>query len=60
MLREPVFSQADLEFQRRLSPYSPGDVRYRGTIAEQIDGLNKVTIRGSIPSSTAPRTASWW
>jgi zinc protease len=35
---------AALEFQRRLSPYPKGDVRYVATIDEQIDELKKVTL----------------
>ncbi len=35
---------AALEFQRRLSPYPKGDVRYVGTIDEQIEELKKVTL----------------
>jgi len=35
---------AVLEFQRRLSPYPRGDVRYIGTLAEQIEELKKVTL----------------
>jgi zinc protease len=35
---------AALEFQRRLSPYPKGDVRYVGTIDEQIDELKRVTL----------------
>jgi len=35
---------AALEFQRRLSPYPKGDVRYVATIDEQIEELKKVTL----------------
>lgn len=35
---------AALELQRRLSPYPRGDVRYFGTLDEQIEGLKKVTL----------------
>ena len=40
---EPA-SLAALEFSRRLSPYTKGDVRYVGTIDEQIAELRKVTV----------------
>jgi zinc protease len=36
---------AALEFQRRLSPYPKGDVRYVATIDEQIEELKKVTLQ---------------
>jgi zinc protease len=35
---------AALEFQRRMSPYPKGDVRYVATIDEQIDELKRVTL----------------
>src|SRR5262249_60942005 len=37
---------AALEFQRHLSPYPRSDVRYSGTLAEQIDEMKKVTLEG--------------
>jgi len=76
MLREPAFSQEDLdqarqqriaaiessrsepqtlaalEFQRHLSPYPRGDVRYSGTLAEQIDEMKKVTLEDDFDIST--------
>ena len=35
---------AALDLQRRLSPYARGDVRYTGTIDEQIEELKRVTL----------------
>jgi zinc protease len=50
---------AALEFQRRLSPYPKGDVRYVATIDEQIAELKKVTLE-DVKRFHARRVVSWW
>ena len=42
---EPA-SMSALELQRRMSPYAKSDVRYVGTIDEQIEEVRKVTLAG--------------